>query len=64
MENNLERWYSMKEITEYLGVSRDTVLDRIERRNMPAAKIGSDAHISEMPVANTAVGVVIPPGTY
>ena len=40
MENNLERWYSMKEITEYLGVSRDTVLDWIERRNMPAAKIG------------------------
>ena len=40
MDNNLERWYSMKEIMVYLGVSRDTVLDRIERRNMPAAKIG------------------------
>lgn len=25
---------------EYLGVSRDTVLDWIKRRNMPAAKIG------------------------
>ena len=37
MDNNLERWYSMKEIMEYLGVSRDTVLDWIERRNMPAA---------------------------
>ena len=35
MDNNLERWYSMKEIMEYLGVSRDTVLDWIERRNMP-----------------------------
>ena len=33
MDNNLERWYSMKEIMEYLGVSRDTVLDWIERRN-------------------------------
>ena len=39
MDNNLERWYSMKEIMEYLGVSRDTVLDWIERREMPAAKI-------------------------
>lgn len=35
MDNNLERWYSMKEIMEYLGVSRDTVLDWIERREMP-----------------------------
>ena len=30
----------MKGICEYLGVSRDTVLDWIEKRNMPAAKIG------------------------
>lgn len=40
MDNNLERWYSMKEIMEYLGVSRDTALDWIDRRGMPAAKIG------------------------
>ena len=40
MNSNIECWCSMKEITEYLGVSRDTVLNRIEKRNMPAAKIG------------------------
>ena len=36
MENNPEHRDSMKEIMEHLGVSRDTVLDRIERRNMHA----------------------------
>lgn len=40
MDQNIERWVSMKEITEYLGVSRDTILDWIDRRSMPAAKIG------------------------
>ena len=40
MDSNIERWYSMKEICEYLDGSRDTVLNCIERRNMPAAKIG------------------------
>lgn len=32
MDSNIERWYSMKEICEYLGVSRDTVLDWIEKK--------------------------------
>ncbi len=41
MEQTVERWYSMKEITEYLGVSRDTLLNRIANRNMPATKIRS-----------------------
>lgn len=40
MNSNVERWCSMKEITEYLGVSRDTILNWIEKRNMPATKIG------------------------
>ena len=40
MDPTIERWYSMKKITEYLGVSRDTVLNGIEKRNMFATKIG------------------------
>ena len=40
MDSNIERRYSMKEICECLGVSRDTVLAWIEKRNMLAAKIG------------------------
>ena len=32
MDSNIERWYSMKEICEYLGVSRDTVLAWIEKK--------------------------------
>lgn len=35
-----ERWCSMKEITAYLGVSRDTVLTWIDNKNMPAIKMG------------------------
>ena len=40
MDSNIERWYSMKEICEYLGVSRDTVLVCKKKKNIPAAKIG------------------------
>lgn len=38
MDSNIERWYSMKEICEYLASAVDTVLDWIERRNMPSSK--------------------------
>lgn len=40
MDSNIECWCSMKEICEYLGVSRDTILAWIDKRGMPATKIG------------------------
>ena len=40
MNSEAERWYSLKEIMEHLGVSRDTALVWIAKRNMPASKVG------------------------
>lgn len=40
MNEQTERWCSMREIKEHLGVSRDTVLTWIEKKNMPATKMG------------------------
>jgi excisionase family DNA binding protein len=35
-----DRWLSVDEITEYLGVSRDTVYNWIATREMPAHRVG------------------------
>ena len=35
-----DRWLSVEEITEHLGVSKDTVYAWISKRNMPAHKVG------------------------
>lgn len=35
-----DRWLSVEEIAEYLGVSKDTVYAWISKRNMPAHRIG------------------------
>lgn len=37
---NIEKWSSMDMITDYIGVSRETVLQWISSRNMPAHKVG------------------------
>lgn len=35
-----DRWLSVDEIAAYLGIKRDTVYVWIERRSMPAHKVG------------------------
>lgn len=35
-----DRWLSVDEIAGYLGVKRDTVYKWIDRKNMPAHKVG------------------------
>jgi len=35
-----DRWISVEEIAAYLGVKRDTVYKWIDRRKMPAHKVG------------------------
>jgi len=35
-----DRWLSVDEITEHLGVSKDTIYAWIAKRNMPAHKVG------------------------
>lgn len=35
-----DRWLSVEEIAEYLGVKRDTVYIWVKEKNMPAHKMG------------------------
>lgn len=39
-DNNIEKWSTLKEVQEYLGVGRETILQWIAKRNMPAFKVG------------------------
>ena len=39
-EQIIEKWSTLKEVQEYLGVGRDTILQWIAKRNMPAYKVG------------------------
>ncbi len=36
-----DRWLSVDEIAEYLGIKKDTVYKWIKRKKMPAHKLGS-----------------------
>ena len=35
-----ERWLSVDDITEHLGIKRDTVYKWVAHKNMPAHKVG------------------------
>ena len=35
-----ERWLSVNDIAEYLGIRRETVYKWLERKDMPAHKVG------------------------
>jgi excisionase family DNA binding protein len=39
-DQSIEKWSSMDIITDHLGVSRETVLQWISNRKMPAHKVG------------------------
>lgn len=38
--DNLEKWRPMSTVVEYLSVSRETILQLIEKKGMPAHKVG------------------------
>lgn len=37
---NVEPWVTLKSVQSYLGVGRETILQWINKRNMPAYKVG------------------------
>ena len=39
-ERVVEKWVTLKEVQEHLGVGRETILQWIAKRNMPAYKVG------------------------
>ena len=40
VKNEVERWFSTKEICEHLGVGRDSLLSWINEKELPAHKVG------------------------
>ena len=39
-EPNIEKWKSMPDLLEYLDMSRESVLEAITKRGMPAHRVG------------------------
>lgn len=40
MNENIDRWLSINEISEHLGVSKDTIYKWIDKNEMPAHRMG------------------------
>lgn len=40
IENDVERWLSLEEISRHLGVSKDTIRAWIKKGNIPYHKVG------------------------
>lgn len=40
MDKNIEKWSTMKDVQDYLGVGRESIMQWINKRNMPAYKVG------------------------
>lgn len=40
MDKNIEKWSTMKEMQEYLVVGCESIMQWINKRNMPAYKVG------------------------
>ena len=40
MTELVDKWYSLEEISEYLGVTKDTIRNWIRKTDIPAHKIG------------------------
>ena len=38
--NERENWSTLKDVQEYLGAGRESILQWISKRNMPAYKVG------------------------
>jgi excisionase family DNA binding protein len=39
-KGNIEKYSTLKDIQDYLGIGRETVLQWIAKRNLPAYKVG------------------------
>ena len=43
----VEKWVTLKDVQAYLGVGRETILQWISKRNMPAYKVGRLSEVDD-----------------